>query len=161
MIPLPSTARWSEDPPPIVSHSTERFFVSRHVQLPSLSCLLRPTSAIALSSSSSCSSFCLPVDTARKRAIRVLVNWRMGTYPRTVRYGIVFKSMLFLAIKLPTSSSSRSPICMCSECAKVLRFQTNRCPICRQPVERLLEIKINNRAEQRQEAAPLLISPVD
>ncbi|CAL9772383.1 unnamed protein product [Musa acuminata subsp. burmannicoides] len=45
-------------------------------------------------------------------------------------------------------------MCMCSECAKVLRFQTNRCPICRQPVERLLEIKINNRAEQRQEATP-------
>ncbi|XP_019151990.1 PREDICTED: probable E3 ubiquitin-protein ligase LOG2 [Ipomoea nil] len=34
-------------------------------------------------------------------------------------------------------------MCMCSGCAKVLRFQTNRCPICRQPVERLLEIKIS------------------
>ncbi|KAI9154322.1 hypothetical protein LWI28_024423 [Acer negundo] len=34
-------------------------------------------------------------------------------------------------------------MCMCSGCAKVLRFQTNRCPICRQPVERLLEIKVN------------------
>jgi predicted amidophosphoribosyltransferase len=33
--------------------------------------------------------------------------------------------------------------CMCSGCAKVLRFQTNRCPICRQPVERLLEIKVH------------------
>lgn len=33
-------------------------------------------------------------------------------------------------------------MCMCSECAKVLRFQTNRCPICRQPVERLIEIKM-------------------
>ena len=33
-------------------------------------------------------------------------------------------------------------MCMCSGCAKVLRFQTNRCPICRQPVERLLEIKV-------------------
>ncbi|XVE61720.1 hypothetical protein DITRI_Ditri06bG0062400 [Diplodiscus trichospermus] len=32
-------------------------------------------------------------------------------------------------------------MCMCSSCAKVLRCQTNRCPICRQPVERLLEIK--------------------
>ncbi|KAJ0670948.1 putative transcription factor C2H2 family [Helianthus annuus] len=38
-------------------------------------------------------------------------------------------------------------MCMCSGCAKVLRFQTNRCPICRQTVERLLEIKVNNRAE--------------
>lgn len=35
-------------------------------------------------------------------------------------------------------------MCMCSECAKVLRFQTNRCPICRQPVERLLEIRVSN-----------------
>ncbi|KAD0851881.1 hypothetical protein E3N88_43628 [Mikania micrantha] len=33
-------------------------------------------------------------------------------------------------------------MCLCNECAKVLRFQTNRCPICRQGVERLLEIKI-------------------
>ncbi|KAJ0970498.1 hypothetical protein J5N97_023375 [Dioscorea zingiberensis] len=42
-------------------------------------------------------------------------------------------------------------MCMCSGCAKVLRFQTNRCPICRQPVERLLEIKVN-RAEEQTEA---------
>ncbi|WCJ34581.1 RING/U-box superfamily protein [Euphorbia peplus] len=39
-------------------------------------------------------------------------------------------------------------MCMCSGCAKVLRFQTNRCPICRQPVERLLEIKVNNGPEE-------------
>ncbi|OVA10154.1 zinc finger protein [Macleaya cordata] len=39
-------------------------------------------------------------------------------------------------------------MCMCSDCAKVLRFQTNRCPICRQPVERLLEIKVNNRPDE-------------
>ncbi|KAJ0084899.1 hypothetical protein Patl1_30710 [Pistacia atlantica] len=32
-------------------------------------------------------------------------------------------------------------MCMCSGCAKVLQFQSNRCPICRQPVDRLLEIK--------------------
>ncbi|KAF5186056.1 E3 ubiquitin ligase protein [Thalictrum thalictroides] len=38
-------------------------------------------------------------------------------------------------------------MCMCSGCAKVLRFQTNRCPICRQPVERLLEIKVNKPDE--------------
>ncbi|KAI3793637.1 hypothetical protein L1987_36257 [Smallanthus sonchifolius] len=38
-------------------------------------------------------------------------------------------------------------MCMCSGCAKVLRFQTNRCPICRQPVERLLEIKVSNGDE--------------
>lgn len=39
-------------------------------------------------------------------------------------------------------------MCMCSGCAKVLRFQTNRCPICRQPVERLLEIKVSNGTEE-------------
>ncbi|KAI4340410.1 hypothetical protein MLD38_025249 [Melastoma candidum] len=37
-------------------------------------------------------------------------------------------------------------MCMCSGCAKVLRYQSNRCPICRQPVERLLEIKVSNGA---------------
>ncbi|KAJ3682638.1 hypothetical protein LUZ60_015211 [Juncus effusus] len=40
-------------------------------------------------------------------------------------------------------------MCMCSECAKVLRFQSNRCPICRQPVERLLEIRVNNKGEDQ------------
>uniref|UniRef100_A0A6N2NAP8 RING-type E3 ubiquitin transferase n=1 Tax=Salix viminalis TaxID=40686 RepID=A0A6N2NAP8_SALVM len=39
-------------------------------------------------------------------------------------------------------------MCMCSGCAKVLRFQTNRCPICRQPVDRLLEIKVNNAPDE-------------
>lgn len=41
-------------------------------------------------------------------------------------------------------------MCMCSGCAKVLRFQTNRCPICRQPVEKLLEIKVNNGNEEEE-----------
>ncbi|KAL4398152.1 hypothetical protein HN51_002757 [Arachis hypogaea] len=35
-------------------------------------------------------------------------------------------------------------MCMCSECAKALRLQSNKCPICRQPIEELMEIKINN-----------------
>lgn len=39
-------------------------------------------------------------------------------------------------------------MCMCSGCAKVLRYQTNRCPICRQPVERLLEIKVSNGPDE-------------
>ncbi|XP_043698944.1 probable E3 ubiquitin-protein ligase LOG2 [Telopea speciosissima] len=38
-------------------------------------------------------------------------------------------------------------MCMCSGCAKVLRYQTDRCPICRQPVARLLEIKVNSKAD--------------
>ncbi|KAK2455027.1 putative E3 ubiquitin-protein ligase log2 [Trifolium repens] len=42
-------------------------------------------------------------------------------------------------------------MCMCSGCAKVLRFQTNRCPICRQPVERLLEIKVGPEAAESEE----------
>lgn len=35
-------------------------------------------------------------------------------------------------------------MCMCSECAKALRLQSNKCPICRQSIEELIEIKINN-----------------
>ncbi|KAK3135680.1 hypothetical protein QOZ80_5BG0422110 [Eleusine coracana subsp. coracana] len=35
-------------------------------------------------------------------------------------------------------------LCMCSECAKALRFQSDKCPICRQPVEKLMEIKVKN-----------------
>ncbi|XP_057956797.1 probable E3 ubiquitin-protein ligase LUL4 [Malania oleifera] len=35
-------------------------------------------------------------------------------------------------------------MCMCGECAKALRLQSNNCPICRQPIEELIEIKINN-----------------
>ncbi|XP_010278333.1 PREDICTED: probable E3 ubiquitin-protein ligase LUL4 isoform X2 [Nelumbo nucifera] len=34
-------------------------------------------------------------------------------------------------------------MCMCSDCAKELRLQSNKCPICRQPIEELLEIKVN------------------
>ncbi|XP_010255889.2 PREDICTED: probable E3 ubiquitin-protein ligase LUL4 [Nelumbo nucifera] len=34
-------------------------------------------------------------------------------------------------------------MCMCSECAKALRLQSNKCPICRQPIEELIEIKVN------------------
>lgn len=35
-------------------------------------------------------------------------------------------------------------MCLCRECAQLLRFQTNKCPICRQPVERLLEIEVDS-----------------
>lgn len=33
--------------------------------------------------------------------------------------------------------------CMCSECAKELRLQSNKCPICRRPFEELIEIKVD------------------
>ncbi|EKX32919.1 hypothetical protein GUITHDRAFT_98480 [Guillardia theta CCMP2712] len=38
-------------------------------------------------------------------------------------------------------------MCMCSDCAKVLRYQTNKCPICRCSVESLLQIKVNSSGE--------------
>ncbi|KAG9132583.1 hypothetical protein Leryth_022173 [Lithospermum erythrorhizon] len=34
-------------------------------------------------------------------------------------------------------------MCLCSACAKELRLQSNKCPICRQPIQELLEIKID------------------
>ncbi|XP_057429938.1 probable E3 ubiquitin-protein ligase LUL4 [Lotus japonicus] len=39
-------------------------------------------------------------------------------------------------------------MCMCSECAKTLRLQSNKCPICRQSIEELIEIKMNNSYHQ-------------
>ncbi|KAI4386047.1 hypothetical protein MLD38_004017 [Melastoma candidum] len=44
-------------------------------------------------------------------------------------------------------------MCMCSGCAKMLRYQTNRCPICRQPVEWFLEIKVNNGTDESVQSA--------
>mmetsp|Transcript_66105 Transcript_66105/g.157753 ORF Transcript_66105/g.157753 Transcript_66105/m.157753 type:complete len:315 (-) Transcript_66105:87-1031(-) len=38
-------------------------------------------------------------------------------------------------------------MCMCSDCAKVLRYQTNKCPICRCAVESLLQIKVNSQEQ--------------
>ncbi|XP_030548201.2 probable E3 ubiquitin-protein ligase LUL4 [Rhodamnia argentea] len=35
-------------------------------------------------------------------------------------------------------------LCMCNECARALTHQSNKCPICRQPIEELIEIKISN-----------------
>eukprot|EP00762_Andalucia_godoyi_P004725 ANDGO_03667.mRNA.1 putative E3 ubiquitin-protein ligase LOG2 len=34
-------------------------------------------------------------------------------------------------------------MCLCSDCAKVLRLQTNKCPICRSTIDSLLHIKFN------------------
>ncbi|KAJ0744876.1 putative transcription factor C2H2 family [Helianthus annuus] len=38
-------------------------------------------------------------------------------------------------------------MCLCSECAKALRLQSNKCPVCRQPIEELMEIKVNSSDE--------------
>ncbi|CAA7400007.1 unnamed protein product [Spirodela intermedia] len=35
-------------------------------------------------------------------------------------------------------------MCMCRECAKTFRLHSSKCPICRQPVQELMEIKIFN-----------------
>ncbi|KAG6766504.1 probable E3 ubiquitin-protein ligase LUL4 [Populus alba] len=35
-------------------------------------------------------------------------------------------------------------MCMCGKCAKELRLQSSKCPICRQPIEQLIGIKINS-----------------
>ncbi|XP_073277670.1 probable E3 ubiquitin-protein ligase LUL4 [Primulina huaijiensis] len=35
-------------------------------------------------------------------------------------------------------------MCMCSNCAKTLRLQSNKCPICRETIESFLEIKLEN-----------------
>ena len=48
-------------------------------------------------------------------------------------------------------------MCMCSECAKVLRMQSEKCPICRTPIEQLLQIKISKQGE----AAAPAVSEVD
>ena len=49
---------------------------------------------------------------------------------------------------------------MCSECAKVLRMQSNKCPICRTSIESLLQIKVSRQektltlTEEETEAEP-------
>ncbi|XP_034917852.1 probable E3 ubiquitin-protein ligase LUL4 isoform X2 [Populus alba] len=35
-------------------------------------------------------------------------------------------------------------MCLCSGCAEELRCRSDRCPICRQPIQELMEIKVNN-----------------
>ena len=37
-------------------------------------------------------------------------------------------------------------MCMCNKCARMLREKSNNCPICRKPVESLLEIKVGQRS---------------
>mmetsp|Transcript_10848 Transcript_10848/g.27369 ORF Transcript_10848/g.27369 Transcript_10848/m.27369 type:complete len:201 (-) Transcript_10848:213-815(-) len=44
-------------------------------------------------------------------------------------------------------------MCMCNKCAKVLRLQTNKCPICRCAVESLLQIKVKGADKPEPPAA--------
>ena len=44
-------------------------------------------------------------------------------------------------------------MCMCSECADALRHRTNKCPICRNPIESLLHIKMQNRGQAQADGA--------
>ena len=49
---------------------------------------------------------------------------------------------------------------MCSECAKVLRMQSNKCPICRTSIESLLQIKISRqeKTEEKTEEKTLTLT---
>jgi E3 ubiquitin-protein ligase MGRN1 len=44
-------------------------------------------------------------------------------------------------------------MCMCNKCAKVLRLQSNKCPICRCAVESLLQIKVKGADKPEQPPA--------
>lgn len=35
-------------------------------------------------------------------------------------------------------------MCLCANCAKILRYQTNKCPVCREEVSSLLQIKVQS-----------------
>jgi hypothetical protein len=39
-------------------------------------------------------------------------------------------------------------MCMCANCARALRLQSNKCPICRQPIQSLLQIKTSAGSSQ-------------
>lgn len=45
-------------------------------------------------------------------------------------------------------------MCMCSDCARQLRMQSNKCPICRTNIEQLLQIKISKQEAADDPAAP-------
>ena len=50
-------------------------------------------------------------------------------------------------------------MCMCSECAKVLRMQSEKCPICRTPIEQLLQSKTPPSSERSRPCTCTAIDP--
>lgn len=52
-------------------------------------------------------------------------------------------------------------MCMCHECAQELRKQTSKCPICRNHVESLLHIKMQQKPSNKQVAAAVAASGGD
>jgi len=50
---------------------------------------------------------------------------------------------------------------MCSECAKVLRMQSNKCPICRTSIESLLQIKISRQEKTEEKTLTLTEEETD
>lgn len=52
-------------------------------------------------------------------------------------------------------------MCMCSDCAKLLRHQSNKCPICRTPIESLLQIKISATPNTTSACKPSAASAAD
>eukprot|EP00039_Didymoeca_costata_P000827 m.47409 g.47409 ORF g.47409 m.47409 type:complete len:508 (-) comp10497_c0_seq2:151-1674(-) len=43
-------------------------------------------------------------------------------------------------------------LCLCNPCAEVLRYQANKCPICRAPFHSLLQVRVFRRQEEVEEA---------
>jgi len=42
-------------------------------------------------------------------------------------------------------------LCTCQECAQVLKFQSNKCPICRTPVRAMLHLKMKEKEKMEED----------
>jgi hypothetical protein len=52
-------------------------------------------------------------------------------------------------------------LCLCNECAETLRYQSNKCPICRGPVRALLKIEVSQRGVSDTIQVPSLVDDED